>query len=236
MLPYLSEFLGTALLILIGENVIANVNLRKSGHHGAGILQIAICWGFAVALPCIVFNNSGAHFNPAITVAFAVEGTFPWAMVPGYIVAQLCGGFVGAFIVYLLFKKHLEDEPNTDTKLTVFATKASIPNWPLNCLSEIVGTFILVFCIKGMGQLVGIPAGLDKLIVGGVIATIVMCMGGVTCACLNPARDWGPRLVYTLMPMGKKGDKEWKYGIIVAGLAPFVGAFAAIALNAVIPW
>ena len=236
MLPYLSEFLGTAMLLLIGEMVIANVTLRKSGHNGAGITQIGIVWGFAVAIPCIIFNNSGAHFNPAITVAFAVEGTFPWEMVPGYIVAQLCGGFVGAFLVYLVFKKHLTDEPNTDTKLCVFATKASIPNWPLNCLSEIVGTFILVFCIKGLGQLAGIPAGLDKLIVGGIIATIVMSMGGVTCACLNPARDWGPRLVYTLMPMGKKGDKQWKYGIIVAGLAPFVGALAAVALNMAIPW
>ena len=136
MLPYIAEFIGTMLLILLGDGVVANVTLNKSGMKGAGSIQITFAWGLAVMVPAFIFGAaSGAHFNPALTIALAVDGSFAWSMVPGYIVAQFAGAFLGACLVYILFKDQFDATDNPGTKLGVFSTGPSVANMPLNILS-----------------------------------------------------------------------------------------------------
>ena len=146
MLPYIAEFLGTMMLILLGDGVVANVNLNKSGMKGGGSVQITFAWGLAVMLPAFIFGAaSGAHFNPALTIALAVDGSLAWGLVPGYIVAQFAGAFVGAVLVYLLFKDQFDATESAATKLGVFSTGPSVPNMGRNILSEAIGTFVLLF-------------------------------------------------------------------------------------------
>lgn len=236
MLPYIAEFLGTMMLIILGDGVVANVNLNKSGMKGGGSIQITLAWGLAVMVPAFIFGAaSGASFNPALTLALAIDGSFDWALVPGYIVAQFAGAFVGACIVYLLFKDQFDATPEPGTKLGVFSTGPSVPNLPLNILSEVVGTFILVFSIKGIAQVPGIAGGLDKFLVFGIIVSIGMSLGGLTGYALNPARDLGPRLAHAVLPIKGKGDSNWSYGIVTL-VGPIIGAVIAVLLYGAIPW
>lgn len=236
MLPYIAEFLGTMMLIILGDGVVANVNLNKSGMKGGGSIQITLAWGLAVMVPAFIFGAaSGASFNPALTLALAIDGSFDWALVPGYIVAQFAGAFVGACIVYLLFKDQFDATPEPGTKLGVFSTGPSVPNLPLNILSEVVGTFILVFSIKGIAQVPGIAGGLDKFLVFGIIVSIGMSLGGLTGYALNPARDLGPRLAHAVLPIKGKGDSNWGYGIVTL-VGPIIGAVIAVLLYGAIPW
>lgn len=237
MLPYIGEFVGTALLIILGCGVVANVNLTGSGMKGAGALQICIAWGLAVMIPAFIFGEaSGASFNPALTLALAVDGSFPWSQVPGYILAQLLGAFVGACIVYVLFKGHFDVTEDPGTKLGVFATGPSIKNFWLNFFSEFIGTFILVFAIKGISNVSGIAMGVDKLFVFGIIVAIGMSLGGLTGYAINPARDLGPRLAHAVLPIKGKGDSNFSYGLTVPLFAPILGAICAVLLYAAIPW
>lgn len=236
MLPYIAEFLGTMLLILLGDGVVANVNLNKSGMKGGGSIQITLAWGLAVMLPAFIFGEaSGASFNPALTIALAVDGSFAWNMVPGYLVAQFAGAFVGAILVYLLFKDQFDATDDPNTKRGVFCTSPSIPNMGHNILSEAIGTFVLVFAIKGMGQVPGLDAGLGKLLVFGIIVSIGMSLGGLTGYAINPARDLGPRLAHTLLPIQGKGSSNWNYAPVVI-VGPILGAVAAVLLYQAIPW
>lgn len=236
MLPYIAEFIGTMLLILLGDGVVANVTLNKSGMKGAGSIQITFAWGLAVMVPACIFGAaSGASFNPALTLALAIEGTFDWAMVPGYIIAQFAGAFVGACLVYILFKDQFDATEDPGTKLGVFSTGPSVPNLPLNILSEAIGTFVLVFAIKGIGNVPGLVAGLDKFIVFGIIVSIGMSLGGLTGYAINPARDLGPRLAHAILPIKGKGSSNWGYGIVTL-VGPVIGAIAAVLLYGAIPW
>lgn len=234
MLPYIAEFIGTMLLIILGDGVVANVTLNKSGMKGAGSIQITFAWGLAVMIPAFIFGAaSGAHFNPALTIALAVDGSLSWGLVPGYIVAQFAGGFVGACLVYALFKDQFDATDDPGTKLGVFSTGPSVPNMPLNILSEAVGTFVLVFAIKG------IPAtaapGVEKFMVFGIIVSIGMSLGGLTGYALNPARDLGPRIAHAVLPIKGKGDSNWGYApVVIAG--PVIGAIIAVLLYGAIPW
>lgn len=170
MLPYIAEFIGTMMLILLGDGVVANVTLNKSGMKGAGSIQITLAWGMAVMVPAFIFGAaSGAHFNPALTIALAVDGSLAWGMVPGYLIAQFAGAFLGACLVYIMFKDQFDATESAGTKLGVFSTGPSVPNMPLNILSEAVGTFVLVFGIKGIAQIPGIAGGFDKFLVFGII-------------------------------------------------------------------
>ena len=170
MLPYIAEFLGTMMLILLGDGVVANVTLNKSGMKGAGSIQITFAWGLAVMVPAFIFGAaSGASFNPALTLALAIDGSFDWALVPGYLIAQFAGAFVGAVLVYILFKGQFDATDNPATKLGVFSTSPSVPNMPLNILSEAVGTFVLVFAIKGIANVPGI-AGLGLAVCQRIVA------------------------------------------------------------------
>ena len=230
MTAYIAEFVGTAMLILLGCGVVANVTLNKSGMKGAGSIQITIAWGLAVLVPAFIFGEaSGASFNPALTIALAAEGSFPWAQVPGYIIAQFAGAFVGACLVYVLFKEQFDATPEPGAKLGVFSTGPSVANLPLNILSEAVGTFVLVFAIKGIGNVTGLATGVDKLFVFGIIVSVGMSLGGLTGYAINPARDLGPRLAHALLPIKGKGSSNWGYGIVTL-VGPILGALAAVGL------
>lgn len=233
MLPYIAEFLGTMLLILLGDGVVANVTLNKSGMKGAGSIQITLAWGLAVMLPAFIFGvASGAHFNPALTIALAADGSISWSVVPGYIIAQFAGAFVGAVLVYLLFKAQFDATEDAGTKLGVFSTSPSVPNTALNLLSEIIGTFVLVFAIKGIPT--GVPVGVSNLLVFGIIVSIGMSLGGLTGYAINPARDLGPRLAHAILPIKKKGSSNWGYGLITL-FGPIIGALLAVGLYGIIP-
>lgn len=236
MLPYIAEFLGTMILILLGDGVVANVTLNKSGMKGAGSIQITLAWGLAVMVPAFIFGAaSGASFNPALTLALAIDGSFDWALVPGYIAAQFAGAFVGAVLVYLLFKGQFDATEEAGTKLGVFCTSPSIPNKGLNILSEAIGTFVLVFAIKGIANVPDLAGGVDKFLVFGIIVSIGMSLGGLTGYAINPARDLGPRLAHAVLPVKGKGGSNWGYAIVpLAG--PVIGAVAAVLLYSAIPW
>ena len=224
------------MLILLGDGVVANVTLNKSGMKGAGSIQITLAWGLAVMVPAFIFGAaSGAHFNPALTIALAVDGSMSWAMVPGYIIAQFAGAFVGACLVYILFKDQFDATESAGTKLGVFSTGPSVPNMPLNILSEAIGTFVLVFAIKGLAQVTNCAPGVEKFLVFGIIVSIGMSLGGLTGYAINPARDLGPRLAHTLLPIKGQGDSNWGYAPVVI-VGPIIGAVAAVLLYGAIPW
>ncbi|MDD6288741.1 MAG: aquaporin family protein [Eggerthellales bacterium] len=236
MTPYICEFLGTMILVMLGDSVVCNVNLKKSNMFGGGVVIITLGWGLAVLLPAFIFGAaSGAHFNPALTLALAVDGSFDWAMVPGYVIAQFAGAFVGGCIVWGMYKLHLDAEENVAMKKGVFCTAPSIRNIPMNIFAEACGTFILVFAIKGIGQVTGIAGGLNYLLVFAIIVSIGMSMGGLTGYAINPARDLGPRLAHTLLPIKDKGSSDWPYAIVPV-VGPILGALVAVLLyGAVFP-
>lgn len=235
MLPYIAEFVGTMLLILLGDGVVANVNLKKSGMNGAGPIQITIAWGLAVMVPAFIFGEaSGASFNPALTIALAVGGMFDWALVPGYIVAQFAGAFAGACLVYVLFKDEFDATEDPGTKRGVFCTAPAVRDMPLNYLSEIIGTFVLVFAICGLNQVPNLDPGIGKLLVFGIIVSIGMSLGGLTGYAINPARDLGPRVAHAVLPIKGKGGNDWSYGLTVPVIGPIIGAIIAVLLYNVI--
>lgn len=236
MLIFIAEFLGTMMLILLGDGVVANVTLNKSGMKGAGSIQITFAWGLAVMVPAFIFGaSSGAHFNPALTLALAIDGSIGWNVVPYYFAGEFLGAFVGACLVYVLFKGQFDATNDPGTKLGVFSTSPSIPNPGLNVLSEAVGTFVLVFAIKGIAQVDGIAGGLSNFLVFGIIVSIGMSLGGLTGYAINPARDLGPRIAHAVLPIKGKGDSNWGYAWVPV-VGPIIGAIVAVLLYGVIPW
>jgi glycerol uptake facilitator protein len=187
-------------------------------------------------LPAFIFGQaSGASFNPALTLALAAEGSVAWSVVPNYIAGQFIGAFLGAVLVYVLFKGQFDATEEAATKLGVFSTGPSVPNTGLNLLSETVGTFVLVFAIKGIGNVPNLAPGVDKLLVFGIIVSIGMSLGGLTGYAINPARDLGPRIAHALLPIKGKGDSNWGYSWIPV-VGPIIGALAAVLLYNAIPW
>jgi len=233
---FIAELLGTFMLILLGDGVVANVTLNKSGMKGAGSIQITFAWGLAVLLPAFIFGaTSGAHFNPALTLALAVGGATPWEAVPIYFAGEFLGAFLGAVAVYMLFKDQFDATEDPGTKLGVFSTGPSIPNVGRNLLSEAVGTFVLVFAILGVGNVANIASGVEKLLVFGVIVSIGMSLGGLTGYAINPARDLGPRIAHAVLPIKGKGGSNWGYAWIPV-VGPVIGAVVAQLLFNAIPW
>ena len=233
---FLAELVGTALLILLGNGVVANVLLEKSGMKGGGTVQITFGWGLAVLLPAFVFGAaSGAHFNPALTIALAADGSLAPGLVGWYIAGQMLGAMTGAFLVWALFCRHFAATPDGAVKRACFCTAPSIPCLPCNFLSEVVGTFVLVFAIKGIAQVPGIAGGVGYLLVFGIIVSIGMSLGGLTGYAINPARDLGPRIMYALLPMAGKAPANWRYAWVPV-LGPIVGALAAVGLYKIFPW
>ena len=187
-------------------------------------------------VPAFIFGAaSGASFNPALTIALAVDGSFDWAMVPGYIIAQFAGAFVGAIIVYLMFKDQFDATEEPGTKLGVFSTGPSVPNMPRNIFCEAVATFVLVFAIKGMAQVGGLNGAQGNVLVFGIITSIGMSLGGLTGYALNPARDIGPRIAHAVLPIKGKGSSNWGYAPVPV-VGPIIGGIVAVLLYQAIPW
>lgn len=241
MEQYLYEFLGTLVLVLLGDGVCAGVTLNKSKAQGAGWVVITLAWGFAVMAGVFIAGPvSGAHLNPAVTLGLAIFGSFPWASVLGYIVAQMVGGFVGACLVWLFYKSHYEataDQPAA--MLGTFCTGPAIRDTWRNFFCEMVATCLLIFLIivlgtKGnafqVGPAVAGTGSLGAFPVTCVIMAIGMSLGGTTGYALNPARDLSPRLAHAVLPIKGKGSSDWGYSWIpVAG--PMVGAALAAVLG-----
>lgn len=233
MNAYLAEFLGTLVLILIGEGVVAGVVLKGTKSENAGWLTICIAWGLAVTFAIYAVGNfSGAHLNPAVTIGLAINGDFEWSMALGYILSQLGGAFVGAVLVWLHYLPHWKVTTDAGAKLAVFATGPAIRNSASNLISEIIATTILIFGLLFIGAN-EFTQGLKPLIVGLLITTIGLGLGGTTGFAINPARDLGPRIAHAILPIHGKGSSDWSYSWIpIAG--PIIGSVLGAVLYGVI--
>lgn len=229
MSPYTAEFFGTMILILLGEGVVAGVLLKDSKANDAGWLTIVVAWGLAVTLAIYAVGRfSNAHLNPAITLALSVSGDFPASKVAGYVLAQLAGAFTGAVLVWLYYYPHWRRTNDPALKLAVFCTAPAIRSYTANFFSEFVATAVLVLGILFIGEN-KFAEGLNPLIVGALIISIGLSLGGTTGFAINPARDLAPRLAHFVLPIHGKGSSDWAYSWVpVAG--PLLGGVAGALL------
>lgn len=222
MSPYVAEFLGTMLLTLLGNGVVAGVLLRDSKAENSGWFTIAIGWGLAVTLAIYAVGRiSGAHINPAVTLALFVNGDFPGDQVLGYMLAQFAGAFTGAVLVWLHYLPHWRRTENPAAKLGIFCTGPAIRSAIPNLISEIIATVVLVLAILFIGAN-KYYAGLNPILLGALIVSIGVSLGGTTGFAINPARDLGPRLAHFILPIPGKGSSDWSYSWIPI-LGPFIG-------------
>ena len=234
MTEFTAELIGTMFLILLGNGVVANVILKGTKGHNSGWMVITTGWALAVFVGVVIAAPySGAHLNPAVTIALAIVGKFAWSKVALYVMAQIVGALFGASLVWLVYRDHFNSTADPDTQLAVFSTGPAIKNTRFNLLSEIVGTFVLVFVVfyftnpelgpdktpMGLGSLGALP-------VAFLVWSIGLSLGGTTGYAINPARDFGPRIAHSLLPIKEKGSSNWRYAWIpIAG--PFIGAAIA---------
>jgi glycerol uptake facilitator protein len=229
MSPLLAELLGTALLVVLGDGVVANVVLQRTKGHDGGWIVITTGWAFAVTLAVYsVGSISGAHLNPAVTLGLATIGTFPWSNVPGYLIAQIVGAFLGAVIVWLAYLPHWAATTDGEAKLAVFCTAPAIRNPTANVITEIIGTFVLVLGILAVLSPANLTQGSDwsrglgPLLVGAIVWSIGLSLGGPTGYAINPARDLGPRLAHAVLPLPNKGSSDWGYAWVPI-VGPIIG-------------
>lgn len=223
------EFLGTALLVLLGNGVVAGVVLPKTKTHASRWIVIATGWGIAVAVAAFISGKiAPAHLNPAVSLAFAMKGTIAWPTAIVYSLAQMLGAMLGSVLVFLQFRPHYVAADNPADILGTFATGPAIRDNSSNLLSEIFGTFVLVLGILAFG-LYDMPAGLGTLCVGLLVIGIGLSLGGTTGYAINPARDLGPRLIHAILPIKNKGDSDWSYAWIPV-VGPMIGAALAVLL------
>lgn len=221
---FLAEMLGTMIILLFGTGVVANVVLNKTKGNNGGFFMITLGWAVGVLLAIYATGPiSGAHLNPAVTIGLATIGLFPWAEVPTYIAAQFLGAFIGAVLVYLTYLKQWAATEDQGAKLAVFSTGPEIRNYPANLLTEIIGTFVLVF----VGLSIGITksattTGLNPLLWGFLVWGLGVSFGGPTGYAINPARDLGPRIAHFLLPIAGKGSSDWGYSWVPV-VGPIIG-------------
>lgn len=228
MHPFAAESIGTALLILLGDGVVANVVLNQTKGKGSGWIVITFGWAMAVFVGVLVTAGaSGAHLNPAISVALAAAGKFPWDQVPVYLFAQMLGAAFGALLVWINYKAHFDATSDGDLKLAVFCTGPAIRAPALNLISEVTGTFVLAFAAlhisspeEGLGSLDALPIALVVFVIG-------LSLGGTTGYAINPARDLAPRIIHALLPIPGKRDSDWSYAWIPI-VGPLLGAVLAV--------
>ena len=235
--PYIAEFIGTFILLLLGEGVVANVKLKKTiAEAQTPWVLITSAWGFSVFVAVFITSQfSGAHLNPAVTIGLAVAEKFSWTLVPGYLIAQLLGAMMGSWICYITYIDHYKVTSDEDSVRSTFCTGPAIRNLKNNFFSEFIGTFVLVFGVLfiaipnieidglevssfGLGALEALPVGILVWVIG-------LSLGGTTGYAINPARDFGPRIVYQLIPRKNK-DADWSYAWIPI-LGPFTGGVVA---------
>ena len=235
--PYIAEFIGTFFLLLLGEGVVANVKLKKTiAENQTPWVLITSAWGFSVFVAVFITSQfSGAHINPAVTIGLAVAEKFSWTLVPGYLISQLLGAMLGSWICYITYIDHYKVTSDEDSVRSTFCTGPAIRNLKNNFFSEFIGTFVLVFGVLfiaipnieidglevssfGLGALEALPVGILVWVIG-------LSLGGTTGYAINPARDFGPRIVYQLIPRKNK-DADWSYAWIPI-LGPFTGGVVA---------
>ena len=240
MTPFIAEIIGTAILILLGGGVVANVVLNKTIGNNSGWIVITTGWALAVYVAVVIAGPySGAHIKPAVTVAVAIAGKFPWADVPMYVLAQMIGAMIGSSAVWVTYKSHFEETEDADSKKAVFCTAPAIRNTFSNFFSEMIGTFVLIFTIFyftnasitdtetmiGLGSLGALP-------VAFLVWSIGLSLGGTTGYAINPARDLGPRIMHAILPIKNKAKSDWSYAWIPV-IGPLVGgAIAALSMLA----
>ena len=233
MSALLAELLGTMLLMILGNGVVAAVVLKKSKAENGGWIVITLGWGLAVTMAIYAVGQySGAHINPAVTIAMAMAGTFAWSKVGAYIVAQMIGGFIGATIVWIQYLPHWRATEDQDAKLAAFSTGPAIRSTWANLVSEVIGTFILVTGLLFIGAN-NFTEGLNPIVVGALIVAIGMSLGATTGYAINPARDLAPRIAHFILPVHGKRDSDWSYAWIPV-VGPIVGGlYGAIFYKAV---
>ncbi|VDG22478.1 MIP/aquaporin family protein [Lactiplantibacillus mudanjiangensis] len=232
MQGFLGEFLGTLVLIVFGVGSGAAVNLKQTYTKGQNWTFIALAWGLAVTFGVYVAGQFGSqgHLNPAVTIGFALFGFFPWAQVLPYLVGQFLGAFVGAVVIMIQYYPHFKaaKSPADGNSVGIFATGPAIPNPLFNFLSEVIATFFFIFPLLNLGNF---TQGLKPLIVGLLIVVVGLTLGGTTGFAINPARDWAPRLAYTILPVPNKSDANWAYAWVPM-CGPLVGGILAAGLQA----
>ena len=233
MSPYLAEFLGTLTLVVLGDGVVAGLLLKQTKSENAGWLTIVMGWGLGVTLAIYAVGQfSGAHINPAVTLALASHGSFSWEFVPGYWLAQLGGAFTGAVVVWLHYYPHWKATHNPADKLAVFCTGPAIRSTIHNLISEIIGTTVLILGLLTIGAN-KFTEGLNPLVVGLLIIAIGVSLGGTTGFAINPARDLGPRLAHFILPIYGKGSSDWPYAWVPV-VGPVLGGLAGALLYKVL--
>ena len=237
MHPYLAEFIGTSILLLLGAGVVANVSLKKTNAENQDSwILITSAWGFAVFVAVFISTQySGAHLNPAVTIGLAVAKKFSWSLVPQYLIAQLTGAMFGSWLAYLTYIDHYRETKDEDTVRSTFCTGPSIKNYKNNLFSEVIGTFVLVFGVLFIvGPNINIDGynvenfglgSIDALPVGILVWVIGLALGGTTGYAINPARDLGPRIIHQLIPRKNK-KTEWDYSWVPV-IGPSIGGILA---------
>jgi glycerol uptake facilitator protein len=227
MTPFIGELVGTTLLIILGDGVVANVILSKTKGNNGGLISITLGWSMAVFVGVYASAAaSGAHLNPAVTIALAYAGKFSWQDVPAYLLAQMLGAMLGAAIMWLAYKQHFDETADADTKLGVFCTSPAKRDWLHNFLTELIGTFVFMLSILFITKSSNSLGALDALPVALLVLAIGLSLGGPTGYAINPARDLGPRIMHALLPIKQKRDSDWGYSWIPV-LAPIAGALSA---------
>ena len=235
---YLAEFVGTTLLVLLGNGVVANVSLAKTKSHQGGWIVVTVGWALGVALAVYAVGRiSDAHINPAVTVALASTGAFEWHLAPGYIAAQIGGGFFGSVLVYLAFLAHWRETDDRDAMLACYCTSPAIRRFGPAFVTEFIGTFVLVFGVLAIGRVALGAEAVDEawtsavgtyfgpLLIGLVVLSIGLSLGGPTGYAINPARDFGPRLAHAVLPIPGKRDSDWAYAWVPIA-APIAGGIS----------
>ena len=246
MIEYFAEFIGTFILILLGNGVVANVILKNTKGENSGWIVITAGWGMAVFIAVFTIGPiSGAHINPAVTLGLAFSGLFAWTQVVPFIIAQMLGAMTGGYLVYLFYHDHFKITDSPECKMCCFCTMPNIRNKKINFLSEAVGTFVLIFAvlfvnlpsveIEGIDNVKVGLGSLEALPVALVVFAIGLSLGGTTGYAINPARDLGPRIVHALIPMKGKRDSDWGYSWIPV-MGPIAGAGIAALLYYFIIW
>jgi glycerol uptake facilitator protein len=227
-----AETIGTAILIILGDGVVAGVLLNRSKAQNSGWIVITTGWALAVAVGVYAIGGlTGAHLNPAVTIGLAAIGSTPWDLVPYYLVGEFLGAFIGAVIVFLHYLPHWGVTEDPGLKLAVFSTGPAVRNTTANLLSEIIGTFMLVFGVLAITAN-EIAPGLAALLIGFLVWSIGLSLGGPTGYAINPARDLGPRIAHAVLPIAGKGDSDWGYSWIPVVGPVIGGVLAALAFQA----
>jgi glycerol uptake facilitator protein len=228
MSPFIGEFIGTALLTTMGGGVVANVLLHKTKGNNSGLIVIALGWAMAVFIGVYTSTTLGGkgHLNPAVTIALSAFGDFDNSLLLDYLAAQFAGAFTGAVIVWIAYKQHFDETTDKDLQLAVFSTAPAIRNPLFNLLTEIIGTFVLMFGGLAMSKSAQTLGALDALPVGLLVLGIGLSLGGPTGYAINPARDLGPRIAHSILPIKNKRDSDWGYSWIPV-IGPLIGAMIA---------